>query len=259
MDTAATTMPITNDNESQLTPKEDTNATIPIEPVLDLVAVLDSGASRTCAKCGKALQAFRYQGIYGWSHVEKRGCIPHEEDWDAWSLRWVPVFRQTCGDVCGPELPYRSPGEGGGGSGHALLRRMSPTKLEDITGLELAHDWKCVWIWESASKNIYLNSDGYLRVGGKGTVISAATCPVFLDFGPGFLCKDGSFESRVAYVAEHRLMHDMLYLKVRWISHADLVKELNECPDKFFGSQAGCRVETTSSVPVETIDLAQQP
>lgn len=109
------------------------------------------------------------------------------------------------------------------------------------------------------SKDIHLNSDGYLRVNGKGTVITAATCPVFLDFGPGFLVKGGGFESRVAHVLEHRLMKGMLYLKIRWISHADLVKELNECPDKFFGSPGGCPAATTSSEAAETIGLVPQP
>ena len=109
------------------------------------------------------------------------------------------------------------------------------------------------------SKDIHLNSDGYLRVNGKGTVVTSATCPVFLDFGPGFLVKGGGFESRVAHVLDHRLMNGMLYLKVRWISHADLVKELNECPDKFFGSREECPAETTSSGAAATIDSVPQP
>ena len=141
-----------------------------------------------------------------------------------------------------------------------LLRQRSPTSEVDVASLESLYNGKCVWIWEAASKAIFLNSDGYLRVNGKGTVLSAAKCPVFLDFGPGFMNPDNSFESRVAYVIEHRLMKNgMLYLKVRWISHADLVKELNECPDKFFGSPGECPAVTTSSEAVATIALAPPP
>lgn len=91
---------------------------------------------------------------------------------------------------------------------------------------------RCIWLWEAASKSIFLNSDGYLRVNGKGTVISAATTPVVLDFGPGFMTRDG-FVSQVAHVLQHKLINGNLFIKFRWLTHDAFVKELYECPDKF--------------------------
>lgn len=92
-----------------------------------------------------------------------------------------------------------------------------------------------VWLWEAASKSIALRSDGYLRVNGKGTIISAPRMPVILDFGPGFMTRDG-FVSRVAHVLDTRQTNDGLLIKFRWLAHDEFVKELNECPDKFLTS-----------------------
>ena len=118
----------------------------------------------------------------------------------------------------------------------------------DILQIEESLGGKCIWLWAASSKSIFLNSDGYLRVNGKGTVISAATTPVVLDFGPGFMTRDG-FVSQVAHVLQHKLINGNLFIKFRWLTHEAFVKELYECPDKFFGLTASSQISTTSSVP----------
>jgi hypothetical protein len=101
-----------------------------------------------------------------------------------------------------------------------------------------------IWLWEAASKAIFLHSDGYLSVHGKGTVLAAAKAPVLLDFGPGFMCK-GGFESRVAHVLATKLVKDNLRIKFRWLNYDDLLEELSGCPPKLFSYTGSSRTSTT--------------
>lgn len=253
-------MPIMNDNESRLSTKEDTDGCNTVEGISESLVPIPwhdielSPDTAACAACGQTLQAHGYRGVHGWSHVEKKGCVPSEEDWSDWSLRLSGCFGNASPGSPGPSVSYGT----GPTSGRALLRQQGPVAKAELLFLESGGP--CVWIWQAMDKAIFLQSDGYLRVNGKGSVIANATAPVFLDFGPGFQAKvEGGFESRVAHVLDKRLLNDRLYLKVRWISHLDLVKELNECPDKFYGSPERCPEETKSLVPVEPTGLVPLP
>jgi hypothetical protein len=197
---------------------------------------------RPCEQCGQRLLSYRYGGIGGWSHAEK-ACDPFEEPWSRWSLEWAAKFRSHPGFDFGQTGRNEPNPSFSCGKNRVFLRTNGPVSGNDIMACEDAGRPN-IWLWEAASKSIFLNSDGYLRVNGRGTVISSATMPVVLDFGPGFLTRDG-FVSKVAHVLDHRLVKDNLYLKIRWLSHGEFVKELYECPNKFFESTVSSPVSTT--------------
>lgn len=226
-------MPLMNDNESRA-PQTISIATAPNIPENEDYEAeessIDPSLRALCVVCGKELLAYRCHGVYGWSHAEKADdpCQRFEEPWSRWSLGWIDRVNPNAygnGRLC----PIDRPGPSGTAEkSRILFRTMSPTKGEDVAAIESGG--QCVWVWEAASKAIFLTSDGYLRVNGKGTIISAARMPVVLDFGGGFLAQSSSGDiktvAKVAHVLDTKLISGQLFIKFRWLTHKQFVDEL---------------------------------
>jgi hypothetical protein len=251
-------MPLVNDDASKLAEvKPESNADDPASSVreevpeasrLDMDDPILGGSEATCPLCNEGLLPIGYRGWYGWSHPEKP-CVAHEEAWTAWSLKWaakidrVPSGRvggRIAGRLCEPSCEF----DDGDAGGYVLIRSKGPRTADDVVKIERDYNHRVVWLWEAASKSIFLNSDGLLRVYGKGAVLSSATCPVLLDFGAGFITRDG-FESRVAHVLKTKLIDNNLYIEFRWLSHDQAVEEIHSCHSKLFTLAGSSQTLTT--------------
>lgn len=257
--------PIQNDSKTEQDAiiqedASDGSESIPAESVhLPMGSAILSGDTRVCCQCKTPLTPIGYGEWYGWSHPPDV-CAPDEEEWSRWSIGWAArLSKATHGEVGGFDLACPGPSLCTANGSLVLLRTASPRTHTRVQEIESAVNGKLVWVWEAASKAIFLNSDGHLHVYGKGRVLSEAKAPVLLDFGPGFITKDGVFESRVAHILQTKESGGHLYIKCRWLSHGQAIEEINTCSPKLFGSTESSPDSTKSSEQLARADSVQLP
>jgi hypothetical protein len=146
------------------------------------------GAAAVCAKCGGTLVAkCGTIRVWHWAHARGPECDPWGESEGEWHLAWKRLVRpEVCevvrgahrADICRPD-------------GVVIELQASPLPGEVVLERERCYG-RMVWVFDASAfvDNIdYRERDGYVSFRWRWPRPSQAlaTCPVFWDFGDGYM------------------------------------------------------------------------